>query len=210
MSTDTNAQPSVNATFLVGVAAVCAAVFAFNFSRYGMVKDSFIWTIRVVVKLGFVFYTMSYIASPLHQLLPTGFSTFLMKHRATTGAAFAVSHLSAAGCAITLWVTWPQVIYAISNPVERVLGLTVFAWILVMLLTSNRASIGLLGQRFWHAIHTYGMMVIWVGYLLDYGRRTLHWSPYFGIFTGTLVLIFVLRLTVNIRRLVRPSMPARV
>jgi hypothetical protein len=200
--------PRLNVGLLVLVAAVCAAIFAFNFSRYGFVKESFLWTIRAVVKIAFVFFSASYIASPLHAWFPSRISEFLMRHRATTGAAFAIAQLSAASCAITIWVSWPEVIHAISQPVERVAGLMVFAWILVMLLTSNAGAMQKLGKKSWRGIHTYGSILIWIAYLLDYGRRTIEWSPYYGVFVAMLLLIFVLRAGLIVRRWFVPTPPA--
>ncbi|SDH56362.1 hypothetical protein [Variovorax sp. OV700] len=210
MQSEVSAPPRVNGGFLVFVAVVCAAIFAVNYARYGFAQDTFLWTIRTVVKQAFLFFTLSYIASPLHQWFPTRVSAFLMRHRATTGAAFAVSQLTAGACATTIWLNWPEIIHAISQPVERVLGVMVFVWIFIMLITSHRAAIDLLGRRLWSGIHTYGMIVIWIAYLLDYGRRTIEWSPYYGIFTGALLVILLLRGGLLLRRIVAPSSPARL
>lgn len=210
MQPEVSAPPRVNGGFLLFVAAVCTAIFAVNYARYGFAQDTFLWTIRTVVKQAFFFFALSYIASPMHRWRPTRASAFLMRHRATTGAAFAVSQLTAGACATAIWLHWPEIIHAISQPVERVLGVMVFVWIFIMLITSHRAAISFLGMRLWSAIHTYGMIVIWIAYLLDYGRRTIEWSPYYGIFTGTLVVIFLLRAGLLVRRIVTPSSPARI
>lgn len=206
MQTNTFQPPRVNVWFITAVGVLCACVFAFNYSRLGFQPDAYLWTIRTVVKVAFTFFALSYIASPLHQWRPTGFSELLVKHRATTGAAFAVAQLSAALCAAVIWTHWPQIIHAISNPVDRVLGVMVFVWIFVMLITSNQTAINLLGRRFWGFIHTYGMILIWLAYLLDYGRRTIEWSPLYGIFTGTLLVILVLRARLLFTR--RAAVPA--
>jgi DMSO/TMAO reductase YedYZ heme-binding membrane subunit len=207
MQTDSlpSAVPRVSAPFLVAVGLFCASAFAFNYSRHGFHEDSFLWTIRTVVKLAFAFFTLSYIASPLHDWRPSRASAFLMRHRATTGAAFAVAQLSAAACASVIWNHWPHIIHAISNPVDRVLGVMVFVWIFIMLVTSNQYSIQKLGRSVWSGIHTYGMIVIWLAYLLDYGRRTVEWSPVYGIFVGLLFLIMALRMRVLLRRFTAPA-----
>ncbi|MBA3772261.1 MAG: hypothetical protein H0X13_07200 [Ramlibacter sp.] len=200
MQADTFQPPRVNWTFVAVMGVLCACVFGFNYSRYGFHADSYLWTIRTVVKLAFAFFALSYISSPLHDWRPTRFSTLLMKHRATTGAAFAVVQLSAAACALVIWNNWPQIIHAISTPVERVLGVMVFTWIFIMLITSNQFAIDKLGRRLWSGIHTYGMMVIWIAFLLDYLRRTVEWSLAYGVFTGTLLLILFLRARVLLVR----------
>jgi hypothetical protein len=192
--------PSVNPRFVAAVACFCAAVLAFNYSRHGFHEDSFLWTIRTVVKLAFAFFILSYAASPLHHWKPSALSGFLMRHRATTGAAFAVAQLSAAVCASVIWTHWPHIIHAISTPVERVLGVMVFVWIFLMLVTSSGRAIDLLGRGLWSGIHTYGMIVIWIAYLLDYGRRTVEWSPMYGIFVALLFAVMALRLRLLLLR----------
>ena len=205
----TAAAPRVNVPFVVAVGALCAAAFAFNYQRYGFQADSYLWTIRTVVKVAFCFFFMSYVASPLHQWKPSGASAFLVRHRATTGAAFAVAQLSAACCALTIWSNWPQIIHAISQPAERVAGLVVFAWIFLMLATSNQWAVGKMGRRGWSSVHGAGMAVIWIAYLLDYGRRMVEWSPLYGIFVAALLFVLVLRLRlIVLRRMAVPGAPA--
>ena len=204
-----SAPPRVNVPFVVAVGVLCAAAFAFNYQRHGFHAESYLWTIRTVVKAAFCFFILSYVASPLHQWRPSNVSEFLMRHRATTGAAFAVAQLSAAACASVIWNHWPQIIHAISQPAERVAGVVVFVWIAIMLATSNGWAIRALGRRGWASVHAGGMAVIWIAYLLDYGRRMVEWSPVYGIFVAALLFVLVLRLRLLVvRRLAVPGAPA--
>jgi DMSO/TMAO reductase YedYZ heme-binding membrane subunit len=194
--TDMNAAPKIYFPVLVAAFLACVAVVAGNLVYFGLSADAFVWSVRVIVKQGFVFFALSYIAAPLYRLRPGPFSAFLMRHRATTGAAFAVTHLSAGACVAYIWTHHFHLVEAISSPVERVLGLIVFTWIFVMLMTSNQYAIDALGRKAWGWIHQYGMRVIWITYFLDYADRTMRWSFLFSAFLLVLLTILALRLVV--------------
>ena len=194
MKASSSNPPLVNPFVVLGAVLLGATAFAINFARFGFAADAFLWTIRYVVKQAFVFFALSYIASPLHAYRPTSASAFLVRHRATTGAAFAVSQLTAGACVLVVWNHWPHFIHAVSNPVERVLGCMVFAWIITMLATSNQWAIKQLGMRLWSGIHSYGMIVIWITFMMDYLRRSIEWSPLYGVFVLTLLAILALRM----------------
>lgn len=188
-------QPDPIAWTFVSIAcASCLAVIVGALAIVGFTDKAFVYSIRVIVKFAFVFFAMSYIAAPLYRVSSSRFAAFLMRHRATTGATFAVCQLMAAVCVGFIWFNYFYIIEAISTPVERVLGLIVLGWIFLMLLTSSKSVRQALSVHVWGALQKYGMMVIWIAYLLDYGRRTVEWSPVFGIFVAILLAIFVLRL----------------
>ncbi|MEE3507575.1 hypothetical protein QN399_15105 [Pseudomonas sp. 10C3] len=188
-------EPNPIAWTVAGIAFVsCVAVILSALAIVGFTDKAFVYSIRVIVKFAFMFFAMSYIAAPLYRVSSSRVTAFLMRHRATTGATFAVCQLMAAVCVGFIWFNYFYIIEAISSPVERVLGLIVLGWIFLMLLTSNKTVRQALSVHAWGKLQKYGMMVIWIAYLLDYGRRTIEWSPVFGIFVAILLAIFVLRL----------------
>jgi DMSO/TMAO reductase YedYZ heme-binding membrane subunit len=202
--TDSNAAPKIYFPVVVAALLSCVTVVTYNLFHFGLSADAFVWSVRVIVKQGFIFYALSYIAAPWNRLRPGPFSAFLLRHRATTGTAFAVTHLSAGACVAYIWTHYFHLVEAISSPVERVLGLTIFAWIFAMLITSNQVAIRTLGRKAWGGLHRYGMRVIWIAYFLDYADRTVRWSFLYGAFLLVLLTILVLRVIVIRQGMAQP------
>jgi hypothetical protein len=187
------------AVIVVGV--ISGSVIGVNYVHFGFSDRAFVWSIRIVVKLAFTCFALSYVAAPLNQTWPSAVSRFLMKWRATTGASFAVAQLSAGVCVVFLWTTFFHIVAAVSGPIDRALGVVVLSWILTMLMTSNRYAMERIGMRWWRNVHAYGMMAIWIGYLLDYTTRTFQWSYVYGVFLLVLLCIFFLRARLLMMRL---------
>ncbi|MDU9391292.1 hypothetical protein ACIP1T_16575 [Pseudomonas japonica] len=193
MNNRTNTNP-VSWTFVSLAALACLGVLLTLLALLGFTDKAFVYAIRVIVKIAFTFFALSYIAAPLYRFSSGRAAKFLMRHRATTGAAFAACHLTAGISIAFIWFNFRYVIEAISTPVDRVLGLIALSWIALMLVTSSARVQQAIGARAWGLIHKYGMMLIWIGYMLDYGRRALQWHPVFGFFVAVLLTILVLRL----------------
>lgn len=191
---DANVVPKIYFPVIALALLSSLCVFTFNLFHFGLSADAFVWSIRVIVKQGFIFFALSYIAAPLYRWRPNAVSAFLMRHRATTGTAFAVTHLFVGILVGYIWFHYRYIIEAISAPFERILGLIVFAWIFLMLISSNRYSIDKLGRSVWGGLHKYGMIVIWIAYFLDYTDRTVRWSYFYGIFLLVLLSILALRI----------------
>jgi len=117
--------------------------------------------IRVTAASSLVLFSLAFSASSLDQLFKDGSWRPVLRARRQLGLSFALSH-SFHLVAIILLV---EIAFAgdYSQLGDLVGGSIIYAFIFAMALTSNNASIRLLGAKQWKALHKIGSYLIWVG-----------------------------------------------
>lgn len=159
----------------------------------GTGEDGVRAVIRLTARTSVLLFMTAFTASALRRLWPTTATRWLMRRRRQIGLSFAVSHGLHLAAIVTLATRWPDVFWPNTSMVTIVFGGTAYVFILLMALTSNDASVRMLGGRRWSLLHTTGMYVIWIIFLNSYAGRAVT-SPAFVPLALLVVGGFVLRL----------------
>ena len=92
-------------------------------------------------------FTAAFAASALRRLWPTSFTRWLRRRRRQVGLSFAVSHGTHLLAIVALAMRFPESFWASTSLVTIVFGGIAYVFILLMAITSNDASVRLLGGR---------------------------------------------------------------
>ena len=122
------------------------------------------WTARV----GFPVFLITYSASSLAKLWPSGLTRGLWQNRRWWGLGFAASHT------IHLYalVTYLRMSAETRTLASLIPGGLAYGFIFAMALTSNDAAMRALGKN-WKRLHTVGIHYIWLIFTLAYAGRLL-------------------------------------
>ncbi len=116
------------------------------------------WTARIGLPLVLIIYTMG----AFHRMWPSAFTRHLVTNRRSWGLSFAITHT----------IHLLAIFYYLAQP-ESVdpgpLGIIGFSMIYLMAFSSNSGSMKRLG-KYWKRIHTAGVHVIWMYYLVAYSQ----------------------------------------
>ena len=148
------------------------------------------WTSRV----GLPIFLTAYLASTLLALSKSDLTKNLMRRRRQWGLAFAFTH-----SVHLVMLTYYLTIAGMPPDVITVLGGGLaYVMIYLMALTSNNASMRLLGKN-WKRLHVFGIHYIWFIYTFTYAGRLsdAELLPVGMIGTGVLIAALMLRLWVR-------------
>jgi sulfoxide reductase heme-binding subunit YedZ len=136
------------------------------FGKDGLSEDSARLMIRVTAASSLFLFSLTFSASSLNQLLANGRWRPVMLARRQLGLSFALSH-AVHLVAIVLLV---EIAFAgdYSQLGDVIGGSVIYVFIFAMSLTSNNASVKLLGAKKWKALHKTGSYLIWVGLASSY------------------------------------------
>lgn len=120
------------------------------------------WTARAALPL----FLVTYLASSLFRLWPGDHTRALLRRRRQWGLGFALAHtIHLVALAVNVLVFGPP------RPAETLIGGGIaYGMIYIMALTSNDASVRLLG-RHWKRLHSFGMHYTWLIFTLSYAGR---------------------------------------
>ena len=148
------------------------------------------WTSRV----GLAIFLTAYLASTLLALSKSDLTKNLMRRRRQWGLAFAFTH-----SVHLVMLTYYLTIAGMPPDVITVLGGGLaYVMIYLMALTSNNASMRLLGKN-WKRLHVFGIHYIWFIYTFTYAGRLsdAELLPVGMVGTGVLIAALMLRLWVR-------------
>ncbi|MEP4485576.1 MAG: hypothetical protein ABJ013_08110 [Halioglobus sp.] len=161
------------------------------FAGDGSTEDNIRQTIRITAASSMVLFTLTFSASALVYLLGNRISIAIMQARRRLGLSFALSHL----VHLVAIVALVELVYAgdYSQLGEITAGVVIYLFIFAMALTSNNASVRLLGARNWTLLHKIGSYLIWIGLFSTYlgaamETGSLHYWAYLSLGIGLLVL----------------------
>jgi DMSO/TMAO reductase YedYZ heme-binding membrane subunit len=150
-----------------GLAAGIAAV-AVGFALGDGLQDQWQHAARYTARVGFPLLILAYVARPLHQLAPSGFSKGALARRRWIGLGFAISHsihLLALIMALRLAGRTPE-------PVTVVGGGFAYVLLYAMALTSTDRARRALG-KWWKRLHRLGIHYLWLIFAQSYLGRAL-------------------------------------
>ena len=171
---------------LVGMALAGVAVL----QQTGATEEAARQLIRLSAISSLLLFSLAWSASSLATFFPSGWR-FVMRARRRIGIAFAMSHTL--HFATIAWLVeafyggdWSQV--------ELLGGGLIYLFIYLMLLTSNDASVRLLGVRRWRRLHLLGGYLVWIGFTQSYVANALvegrggHYPVFAALCVGLLLL----------------------
>jgi methionine sulfoxide reductase heme-binding subunit len=164
------------------VVAICSAVIALllvaTVAVDGTGEEGIRAAIRLTARTSVLLFTAAFTAGALRRRWPTPLTRWLLRRRRQVGLSFAVSHGLHLLAIVLLATRFPDTFWPNTSMVTIVFGGLAYVFILLMALTSNDASVRLLGGRRWSAVHTTGMYVIWTIFFVSYVPRALAMPAY--------------------------------
>lgn len=146
------------------------------------------WTARAALPL----FLIAYLASSLLRLWPSPLTRALVQRRRQWGLGFALAHTIHLGA-----LAYNVLVFAPRSWETVIAGGMAYGAIYLMALTSNDASVRLLG-RWWKRLHQFGIHYIWLIFTLSYaGRFTDGDADHFktaAVLTPVMIGALVLRL----------------
>jgi hypothetical protein len=171
--------------------ALLLLIFALVLALHGTNEDSVRLLIRITATTSLLLFSMAFSASSLNQLLTDSRWRTLLPARRRIGIAFAISHSFHLAAIVAL----VQIAYDgdFSQLGDVAGGVVVYGFIYLMALTSNDASVRLLGARQWKWLHKIGVYLIWLALTGSYIANAmdkgglLYWA-YSALCIGLLLL----------------------
>lgn len=146
---------------------------------------------RFTARAGFPFLIVTYVASSLVKLQPSGWTRALMHHRKYFGLGLAVTHTIHLVALVSFLNVLPE-----APPIFTLLpGFTVFVVLYAMALTSNKWGYRTLGKN-WKRLHSFGIHLIWLVFTVTYVAKIVdpEQQAVGGLFSAIAVLALLLRI----------------
>lgn len=148
----------------------------------GWTVDGALAGTRLTARWAFPWFIAAFAASSIATLWPGGWRTTLLRRRRAIGLAFAANH----GVHLGFILLTALVFHHPLNPVSIVGGGLTYVFIGLMALTSNDASVRIMGRRGWKVLHTVGAWLILLIFTNSYVGRLAE-KPWLAIPTLALV-----------------------
>lgn len=160
--------------------------------------------IRVTARTSFALFLLTFLASSLATLVPTGRTKALLRERRFLGLSFAFSHL-VHGILILIYANmFPETFWNGRTATANIPGSVGYLFILLLTITSFPVMVRLLGSNVWKLLHSTGTWVIAAIFCLSfYKRLPLH--PWYLIAFSIMVSAIVLKLTAKVALRARKS-----
>lgn len=163
--------------------------------------------IRATARSSFTLFVLTFLASSLVTLLPSATSHRVLRERRYLGLAFAFSHL-VHGVLIYLYARqFPDLFWEGRTATANIPGSVGYLFILLLVLTSFKAPMRLLGRRLWQVLHSTGTWVLAAVFCLSFYKRL----PMGGWYPLAFALMFsavLFKLSAKLARHNRRSAPA--
>jgi DMSO/TMAO reductase YedYZ heme-binding membrane subunit len=184
----------VTAACALAVALLCGvALLAYGTGEAGLRS-----AVRTTARTSVAIFLVTFAASSLNALARTSLTKWMLRNRKHLGLGFAVSHLTHAAFLLALIATEPAFRAGFSLTGSAG-GLTAYAFLLAMIVTSFDGPKRRLGPRAWKILHKVGMYGIWVVFTVAYTSRAVKLPGYIPI-TALLFAAVALRAYARLRR----------
>jgi DMSO/TMAO reductase YedYZ heme-binding membrane subunit len=168
----------VTAACALLVVAACAAALALHGTEEAGLRSG----VRTTARTSVAIFLLVFTASSLHSLTRAPLATWMLRNRTYLGLGFAFSHLTHAGFLFALGARVPEFRAAFSVTGSAA-GITAYAFLLAMTITSFPGPRRALGKRWWKVLHKTGMYVLWVVFAVTYTSRAVKLPGYIPITT---------------------------
>ena len=128
--------------------------------------------IRATARTSLVLFLLAFTASAVARLWPDArFSQWQRRNRRYFGLSFAYSHLIHAIAIVAFARLAPEIFWADRTPASNIPGQLGYLFIALMALTSFDATARFVGPRLWAFIHGFGIWIVWIDFVLAFGKR---------------------------------------
>lgn len=168
-------------------------VFAAVLALKGLNEDSARQLIRLTAASSLLLFALAFSASSLQQLLADDRWRPVLQARRRIGIAFAISHSFHLAAIVAL----VQVAYGgdFSQLGDIVGGAVIYLFIYLMTLTSNDASVRILGARQWKYLHKFGVYLIWIGLTGSYVGGVFERGEFhYWVYSALCIVLLLLRI----------------
>jgi methionine sulfoxide reductase heme-binding subunit len=186
---------------LFGVAALVVVLPTIGiFLDMGYTSTSLSLAIRYTARTSVILFVLAFTASAAFQLLPNAMTQWQRANRRFFGLAFAFSHLVHAIFIVAYAAQGPEEYAAAVTRDMIVVGSIGYALIILMAATSFRVTAGWIGPRNWTWLHGIGIHLLWLQFLVAFGKRASAGGPLYWFFIGLLLAALGMRLYARLQR----------
>src|SRR5262245_513856 len=194
-STGARSTTAVAVTLCAVAAAVASSIIATSVAAYPVLTEGWLHAARFTARFSFVIFLIFFLARPWHRIWPSQTTRWAVSHRRALGLAFATAHF------IHLYALTR---FRLESEQMPTLGLTLIggvgAYVLLaaMAVTSNDASVRVLGTRNWRRLHTMGIYWIWFIFFASYVARIAAGKLFFVPFALVALAAMSLRVAAHL------------
>ncbi|HUH03013.1 MAG TPA: ferric reductase-like transmembrane domain-containing protein [Kofleriaceae bacterium] len=184
----------VTAACALAVAIVCGAALLI----YGTGEEGLRSGVRATARTSVAIFLVVFAASSLNALARAPLTKWMLRNRKHLGLGLAVSHFTHAAFLVALMARVPEfrADFSVSDSAG---GLTTYAFLLAMTVTSFDGPKRRLGPRAWKVLHKAGMYALWALFTASYVIRVDR-VPVYYVPLALLVGALALRAYVRLRR----------
>jgi methionine sulfoxide reductase heme-binding subunit len=154
---------------------------------------------RLTARTSCILFLGAFMASALHQLIPSPATQWLCQNRRQLGLAFAFSHLVHL-VFILLYVKVDPATFWLTRTPRSLIGPSVtYLLIFAMAATSFNRTAKAIGAKAWRWLHWVGGYAILITYIIAYGTRAAKSGVYIPIF-ALLVAAYLVRVIAYFRK----------
>lgn len=194
------------------VVALCAAaaagssvIIAISVAGYPVPTEGWRHAARYTARFSFVIFLGVFVARPWHQLWPSNTTRWAVLHRRALGLAFATAHFIHFYALTRFQLTSGQMPNL--GAAQLIGGVGAYLWLAAMAVTSNDASVRVLGPRNWERLHTAGIYWIWFMFLEIYVIRIAAGTLFFVPFSIAAIAALSLRVAARVQA--HPQKPGK-
>lgn len=152
-----------------------------------------LWT-RYSAHLAFFFLILAFSASTLRQYSRNTLSTYLMRHRRQLGLGFATAHFAHL-TALSLFLSQLEGFAMDASTAVAGFG---YAVLIALTLTSNNWSVGRLGIMGWRRLHTAGINILMLYFLVSFsGNLLTRGGAIYGIYVAVIIVAVIAKIRVK-------------
>ena len=181
-----SASPLLNGWPLLGLLCLLLLAMAFALLAAMPGVEGVRMLIRATARTSVTFFLLAFLASAAWSLWPGAATRWVRANRRQLGLAFAFSHLIHAFAIYALMRVDPVLFGQLTMPGTFISGGLAYVFIALLAATSLDRTAAWLGRRYWGWLHTVGVWVIWVSFVVTFGKR-LAQGPFY---VAALVLVF--------------------
>ena len=181
------------ATLLNALLATALLLFA------GADSDGTELALRTTARVSFVWFVLTFVASPIHQLWPSSFSDWLLRRRRAFGIIFGFSMSLHVGFILRLFELHAPQRPPMVTDADFLIGIPGLIMVALMTITSLDAFKQRLGPRRWQLLHSAGSWLVWSIFFLclvdSVGRKNTD-HPLSAYYAFIIVLLMGLSLRI--------------
>jgi methionine sulfoxide reductase heme-binding subunit len=179
---------------IVGWATLAITIMiAVTLANSGIDEEGVRAVIRATARSSYTLFLIAFISSAFYKVWKTPLSKWMLANRRYVGVSFAVSHMAHLIAVFVLASMTAGTDRQPLNPVSVIGGGLVYLFVIFMAITSFDRTAAWLGDRYWRYLHTTGVYLIWLIFMVSYGARAFQ-----SIAFAPLAILLILAISVRL------------